>query len=89
MARPSRNIRALDGGRSLSTATDILSPVQAGPLGCGSRPMDQWKDPNNPAESFRNATIRSEKLGNGFCRFKRASSHLSQPNAFKWLAVII
>jgi hypothetical protein len=51
--------------------------------------MDQWKDPSNPAESFRNATIRSEKLGNGFCRFKRARSHLSQLNAFKWLAVII
>src|SRR5207247_10640475 len=38
-ARPSRNIRVLDGGRSEFAATDIVSPVQAGPLRFGSQPM--------------------------------------------------
>ena len=42
MARPSRNISVLDGGRSVCAATDIVSPVRAGPLRLGSRPMVQW-----------------------------------------------
>src|SRR5581483_8282517 len=55
MARPSRNISVLDGGRSVCAAADILSPVQAGPLRRGSR---QWISVGNAnlVDSFRNAT---------------------------------
>ena len=41
MARPSRNISVLDGGRSVCAATDIVSPVQGRPLTSRQPPMDQ------------------------------------------------
>jgi hypothetical protein len=31
MARPSRNIRVLDGGESVCAATDIMSPLGSAP----------------------------------------------------------
>jgi hypothetical protein len=69
MARPSSNIRVLDGGRSVWAVADIVAPFRIGPLSFGSRPMDQQEDANR-VESFRNATKSLSKLGNRISPFK-------------------
>src|SRR5258705_3329917 len=68
-ARPSSNIRALDGGRSVWAVADIVAPFRIGPLSFGNRPMDQQEDANR-VESFRNATKSSPKLGKRIFPFK-------------------
>jgi hypothetical protein len=69
MARPSSNIRVLDGGRSVWAVADIVAPFRIGPLSFGDRPMDQQEDANR-VESFRNATKSLSKLGNRKSPFK-------------------
>jgi hypothetical protein len=77
----------LDGGPSLSAATDILSPVQAGPFllrqpANGS--MDQWKDAK-PVESFPQCNNRLRKAREQLLAFQAGQITLA---TIKGLAVI-